>query len=104
MRAVASVWPYITTRSRPRRRRRSAWRRTASGAMRPPAWVTKRSDGSSRSANPARSSRSKVWGTPAKLVTRCRRTRSQKQGSTTEPAPTRTLAPTARWLCSTDSP
>ena len=40
IRAVASVWPYITTRSQPARRPRPRQARTRSGASRPPAWVT----------------------------------------------------------------
>ena len=39
MRAVASVWPYITTSSAPLASSRSASVRTFSGASRPPACV-----------------------------------------------------------------
>ena len=41
MRAVASVWPYITTSSAPRDSRRRARTRTFSGARRPPACAMK---------------------------------------------------------------
>ena len=69
IRAVASVAPYITNRSKPRRWPSSANARTRSGAIRPPAWVRVRSDGVERSAKPPRSSSSKVCGTPGIVVT-----------------------------------
>ena len=47
MRAVASVWPYITN-IRPPRAAILAWNRPiTSGWSRPPAWVSVRSDGTS---------------------------------------------------------
>jgi hypothetical protein len=60
IRAVASVAPYMTTRSQPARSPAPAHRRTFSGASRPPAWVTQRRCGRSISSKPTRSSSSNV--------------------------------------------
>ena len=104
IRAVASVWPYITTSSAPASAARLRHRSRASGAMRPPAWVRSRTDGARTRSAAARSSRSNVWGTPAMEVTPLSCTARAKQGSTTEASTTAILAPAARWECRTDNP
>ena len=73
IRAVASVWPYITTRSKPLRRAELGERADPLGGH-PTAGlreVAQRRD--LASAKPVRSSRSKVCGTPGKVVTPVRR-------------------------------
>ena len=104
IRAVASVWPYMTRRSHPSRAPRSAQRRTRWGSSRPPAWVTWRSVGTSAVGAPLVASSSKVCGTPASEVTPAERIELHRVGSTTEASVSSTDPPTARCECSTDRP
>ncbi|MEZ5383188.1 MAG: hypothetical protein R2754_15520 [Microthrixaceae bacterium] len=104
MRAVASVWPYITTKSTPLAAQRPAQLRTWAAGILPPAWVISRRWGASATSVREWSNISKVWGTPARLVTRWTRTAALKQGSTTDASLNTMPAPTARWECSTDRP
>ena len=104
MRAVASVCPYITTKSKPRSRPSRAKRRARSGSSRPPAWVMYRSVGRSRSAKPAASSMSNVYGTPANDVAPASANSRQNPSSTTDRSVSRSEAPATRWLFTTESP
>ena len=78
--------------------------RRARGAIRPPAWVMKRSVGTWSRSGPDRSRSSNVCGTPATFVTPWARSASVKHGSTTEASVSTTDAPAARCECSTDRP
>ena len=106
MRAVASVWPYITTNSKPDS---AAEFRVAPHPLgrHAPAGLREVAQAGQLAvpSNPVRSRRSKVCGTPAKLVDPLvRAQRSQKHWSTTDSSVSTTLAPASRWLLSTDSP
>ena len=85
IRAVASVWPYITTKSQPASRPRRARPRTAAGSM-PTARLGDEPERRAFAARrrPSRSIISNVYGTPASVVTPQRSTAAQKHGSTTD--------------------
>ena len=84
--------------------RHFALTRRGEGVYQECADILRSEGGAGRERKPERSSRAKLWGTPAKLVAPCASKRAQKPGSATESSFRISAWPVARCELMTDMP